>query len=77
MHTIAAYTSSYDGTLTIQATLENQVTNQTQWADVSTLTFTGSETEPTHANFNGIYNYLRFKASKNPADKLSKILVRN
>jgi len=77
LHTIAAYTSSYDGTLTIQATLENQVTNQTQWADVSTLTFTGSETEPTHANFNGIYNYLRFKASKNPADKLSKILVRN
>ena len=77
LHTIAAYTSAYDGTLTIQATLENQISNQTNWADISTLTFSGTETEPIHANFNGVFNYLRFKASKNPADKVSKILVRN
>ncbi len=77
LHTAAIYSSSYDGSIVVQATLENQISNGTKWADISTVTFTGSETEPSYVNFNGVYSYLRFKCTKDPADKVSKILVRN
>ena len=77
LHTVAIYTDSYIGDVTIQATLENQVDYTTNWVDLSTITFTGSETQPEVSNFNGVYNYLRFVTNANPADKISKILVRN
>ena len=77
LHTAAVYTDAYVGNVTVQATLENQVTGTTSWADVATLTLTGLETEPTPVNFNGVYTYLRLVASSNPADKITKILVRN
>jgi len=77
LHTAVIYTDSYVGDLVVQATLDNQVTGTTDWADITTLTFTGSETEPTPTNFNGVYSYLRFKSTANPANKISKILVRN
>jgi hypothetical protein len=77
LHTAAVYTDSYIGDVIVQATLDNQVTNQTQWADVATLTFTGLETTPEPVNFNGVFSHLRFKATANPADKITKILVRN
>ena len=77
LHSAAVYTDSYVGNVTVQGTLENQVTGSTNWSDISTLTFTGSETTPIPTNFNGVYSYLRFKTSANPADKITKILVRN
>ena len=77
LHTAAVYTDSYVGDLVVQGTLDNQITGTTDWADITTLTFTGSETEPKPANFNGVYSFLRFKSTANPANKISKILVRN
>ena len=77
LHTAAAYTSSYIGDIVVQATLDNQVTGTTQWADVATLTFVGTETTPMPVNFNGVFSHLRFKADANPADKITKVLVRN
>jgi hypothetical protein len=77
LHTIAVYTDSYVGDVVVQATLENQVTGTTNWADITTETLSGSETEPTPINFNGVYTYLRVKATANPANTISKILVRN
>ena len=77
LHTAAIYTSDYDGDVTVQATLDNQVTGTTNWADIATLSFTGAETQPEPVNFYGVFNHLRFKATANPADKISKILVRN
>lgn len=77
LHTAVVYTSAYTGNIVVQATLENQVTGTTNWADVATLTFTGSETEPVPVNFNGVFSYLRFVASADPADTITKILVRN
>ena len=77
LHTAAVYTDSYVGNVTVQGTLENQVTGSTNWSDISTLTFTGSEATPIPTNFNGVYSYLRFKTSANPSDKITKILVRN
>ena len=77
LHTAAVYTDSYVGDVVVQGTLENQVGNGTDWADIDTVTFTGSETQPTPINFNGVYVHLRVKATADPADKISKILVRN
>jgi hypothetical protein len=77
LHTAAAYTSSYIGDITVQATLDNQVTGTTQWADIATMQLGGSETTPTPVNFNGVFSHLRFKATANPADKITKVLVRN
>ena len=77
LHTVAIYSDEYDGEITVQSTLENQVTEFTQWVDLATIQFYGDESEPVTANFNGIYTYMRFKASSNPTDKINKILVRN
>jgi hypothetical protein len=71
------YTSSYTGDVVVQATLDNQVNESTQWADIATLTFTGSETDPMPVNFNGVFSALRFKLDADPADKITKVLVRN
>lgn len=77
LHTASVYTSNYIGDVIIQGTLDNQVADSTSWADITTLTFTGNETQPTSTNFNGVFSYIRVKAASNPADKISKILVRN
>jgi hypothetical protein len=77
LHTAVIYTNSYIGNVVVQATLENQVTGTTVWADVATVTLDGTETTPTPVNFNGVFSYIRFVASADPADKITKILVRN
>ena len=77
LHTAAVYTDGYIGDVTVQATLDNQVTGTTAWADVVTTSFTGSETEPTPINFNGVFTHLRFKTNATPSNKITKILVRN
>ena len=77
LHTAAVYTDSYIGDIIVQGTLENQITGTTNWADISTTTLTGSETEPTPINFNGVFTYIRFKTTANPTSTISKILVRN
>ena len=77
LHTAAIYSTNYNGTVTVQASLENQITSSTNWATVATVNFTGSETEPTPVSFNGIFSFIRFKSSIDPASKITKILVRN
>lgn len=77
LHTAVVYTNNYIGDISIQATLENQVTGTTKWADIKTVSLSGTETKPVPINFNGVFSHLRFKATVNPANKISKILVRN
>ena len=77
LHTASVYTAQYVGDVVIQATLDSQLTESTTWADVTTLTFNGTETEPTPVNFNGVFTFLRFKTTADPADTITKILVRN
>jgi hypothetical protein len=78
LHTAVVYsTTGYVGDVTVQATLDDQVTQQTPWADITTVSFTGTETEPTPINFNGVFSNIRFKASTNPSGTITKILVRN
>jgi hypothetical protein len=79
LHTVAFYTDEYVGRITIQATLDNDLSDPSQinWVDISFSIFNGTETEPKISNFNGVFNYLRFVTSQNPADTVTKILVRN
>ena len=77
LHTAAVYTDSYIGDVTVQATLENQITGSTNWSDIGTITFTGSETEPKPINFNGVFSHLRVSTTADPAEKITKVLVRN
>ncbi len=77
LHTAAIYTSSFIGPVTTQVTLDNQISNDTPWTDVDTYTFTGSEGQPVQVNFNGVFTYIRFKTTANPANKVTKILVRS
>jgi hypothetical protein len=77
LHTAAVYTDSYVGNVVVQGTLDNQVTLNTFWADIDTLTFDGTETQPVPVNFNGVFSFLRFKTDSSPADTISQILVRN
>ena len=77
LHTAVFYTNAYTGTVTVQATLENQITGTTDWANIETVSFSGSETEPTPVNVYGVFSFIRFVANANPADTITKILVRN
>ena len=77
LHTAAFYTDGFAGDLVIQGTLDNQVTLGTDWATITTVSLTGSETEPTPVNFNGVYSYIRVYTETDPTDKVSQILIRN
>lgn len=77
LHTFAFYTNNFVGNIDIEATLDNQITNGTNWTAVDTVSFTGSETEPTPLSLNGVYTHLRFTTTTDPENKVTKILVRN
>lgn len=77
LHTAAFYSNGYTGDITIQATLDNQLTSTNNWADIATVTFAGNETDPVPQNYTGVFNYVRFKTTTDPANKITKILVRN
>ena len=78
LHTAVFYTNEFAGDVIIEGTLENQVTNDTAWAELKTVSFDGSsEDEPVPANFNGVISYIRFKTTTNPSNKITKILIRN
>lgn len=77
LHTAVFYVDGYVGDITIQSTLENEITGTTKWATVKSVTLTGTETQPVAENYYGVFQHTRFVASSNPANKISKILVRN
>ncbi len=76
VHTAAIYSDSYVGDVKVQATLANAIGASTPWADVATVSL-NNETVPVPVNFTGVFNYVRFQASADPAEKITKILVRN
>lgn len=77
LHSVAIYTDNYVGNILIQGTLENQLTEFTDWSDIETISFSGAETTPKYENFNGVFTYLRFIANADPKNAIEKILIRN
>lgn len=75
VHTAAIYSTEFTGTVTVQATLENQVTGTSTWADVATVTIDNAS-QPVPVNFKGVYKFIRFTTKTDP-EPISKILVRN
>jgi hypothetical protein len=76
LHTIAVYTNGFIGSLTLQATLNQQINEGVSWSNIDTIDFTGEETEPTAFNTVGVYKYFRFVTFDNP-ENIIKILIKN
>lgn len=78
LHTAAIYSNGYQGRVRVQATLDNQIVGEqnVDWTDVATVDINNA-TAPTPVNFYGVFRYIRFVAEADPADKITKILVRN
>ena len=83
LHTAAFYLDDADGDITIQATLDSQVSSSTNWSDVATISVDTVDTLK-YINFNGVFSYLRIKHTTDKADPtanytddITKILIRN
>lgn len=76
LHTVVVYTDSYVGDVVVQGTLENQTGQGTGWADLATVSINNA-TEPTYINFNGVFSFIRIKVNSNPANTITKVLIRN
>jgi hypothetical protein len=74
LHTAVVYSTAFLGDVTVQGTLDNQITNETVWADVATITV-DDVTEPSYSNFNGVLSFIRFQTTSDPST-ITKILVR-
>lgn len=75
LHTAAIYTTGYTGDVTVQATLDNQLTNGNKWVDLKTLSLS-NESNPTIVNYTGIYSYVRIKHEPT-SGTVDKVLIRN
>ena len=74
LHTVAVYGSSdFDGTVTVQGSLENQ--NPSTWVDITSSAIS-NPTEPKYINFNGVFNFIRTKYTKT-SGTIDKVLIRN
>lgn len=78
MHTAQFYCSGFTGTVDVQATLENGVTDIVKWAVVQTITVADTDTLLYH-NFNGVYSWIRFhvKPDVSNTGTVDKILYRS
>lgn len=77
LHTVALYlTNNYTGDITVQGTLDNEIVGTTQWADIKTVSYENKNTVE-YINFNGIFSHIRVCSNSNPANTISKILIRN
>tara|TARA_B110000503_G_scaffold134289_1_gene213047 strand:+ start:3231 stop:3998 length:768 start_codon:yes stop_codon:yes gene_type:complete len=76
LHTVAIYTTGFDGTVKVQGTLGTS--DSSSWFDITTETLASPST-PHYVNFNGVFSNLRFvKANdSNNVGTVDKILVRN
>ena len=79
VHTAAIYSKNFVGKITVEATLENQLSGDSTitWSTVETVEFDGSEFGPTPINFYGVFSYIRFSIDTDPTDRIEKILIRN
>ena len=77
-HTVTYTTTGYDGTLTLQATLDVQPGGDTSWVDVKSVTLSNS-TETNYFNVKGVYNWFRIKhiPTNSNTGTLDKVLIRS
>jgi hypothetical protein len=78
MHTVQFYCNGFTGTVDVEATLENGITDIVKWAVVETVTVTDADTLLYH-NFKGVYSWIRFhvKPDVGNTGSVDKILYRS
>ena len=78
IHTFQYYSNAYTGDLTIQGTLDSQVTADTSWVDLTTIALTSSDSIG-YANVTGVFNYFKLKhlPDNSNTGTLDKVLVRS
>ena len=78
MHTVQFYSTGFSGSIDIQGTLENGITDVVTWAVVETVNIIDSDSLLYH-NFKGVYSWIRFhiKPSNDNTGTVDKILYRS
>lgn len=78
LHTAAFYSSNFNGTVDIEVTLDNGITDVVNWSVLNTVNITDSDTVK-HINFNGVFTFVRFRVIADPGNtgSVDKILYRS
>ena len=76
LHTAAFYTTGFEGTVHIDATLDNAVTLATKWGEVAQLTL-DSPTQPQYVNFNGVFSHIRARYQNKVSGTIDQVLIKN
>jgi len=78
LHTVAFYSTGYEGTVEFQVSLENGITDIVQWSVLETISITPSDNILYH-NFNGIFGWVRFRMIPDVSNSgtVDKILYRS
>lgn len=74
LHTAAFYSTDFDGTVNIEVTLDNGITDVVNWATLDTVTISNSGV--TYINFNGVFTFVRFRVTATTGT-VDKILYRS
>lgn len=75
LHTAAIYTTGYTGDITVQVTLDNQLTNGNNWVDIVTENIS-NKSGITPVNYTGIFSFVRIKHTPS-SGTVDKVLVRH
>jgi len=78
IHTVAYYTTGYNGSFIVQGTLDAQPSNDTSWVDLKTVTLSNSS-GVAYENVSGVYSWLRIQhiPTNSNTGTLDKVLVRS
>ena len=77
-HTVQYRTTSYDGSLELEATQDTQPSNGTDWISIKTVTLS-NQTGTEYFNVDGVYSWFRIKhiPSNSNTGTLDKVLIRS
>jgi hypothetical protein len=78
LHTAAFYSTNFNGTINLEVTLDNGITDIVNWATLDSKTITTLDTV-TYMNFNGVFTFVRFRVVPDIANTgtVDKILYRS
>lgn len=78
LHTAVFYSTGYDGSIEIQASLENGVTDIIQWSVIDTVIVSATDSIQ-YVNFEGVYSWIRFRMIPDMGNTgtIDKILYRS
>jgi len=78
LHTAVFYSTGYDGSIQIEASLENGVTDIIQWSVIDTVEVSSDESIQ-YVNFEGVFSWIRFRMIPDMGNTgtIDKILYRS